>query len=283
MDNDGDLDLFVGNSAVYTNRVFSIFKNKGNGYFVEMPEFISNLDFKMVSSFGDIDNDGDADLVLGLPNYLLKIYANDGYGNFQYHAAINLLYSTYYPTLLDLNNDGYLDVVGIDRSGSVSYNNGEGGFLGLTDLGLFQPQQNVNLHGVSWGDVDNDGDFDFYGGYSANNTNGIPINVCCLNNGNGSFVQFDPTSVIVEDTCNTHCVNWVDYDNDGDMDLYVNNFWCDNSLPALYENLGEMQFTKHIIVDEMYRYSHAISDVWGDLDNDADLDLYISVENNESP
>ncbi len=97
MDNDGDLDLFVCNSGVYSNRIFSIFKNEGNGYFVEMPEFISNLDFKMVSSFGDIDNDGDIDLVLGMPNYLLKIYANDGYGNFQYHAAINLLYSTYYP------------------------------------------------------------------------------------------------------------------------------------------------------------------------------------------
>jgi len=282
MDNDGDQDLFVGNSAVYANSVFSIYKNKGNGFFVEMPAFITNLDYGQVSSFGDIDNDGDIDLVLS-PNNPLKIYANDGNGNFQYHAAINLTYSTLYPTLLDLDADGYLDVMGIDRQGSVSYNNGEGGFLGPADLGLFQPQQNVLLHSVSWGDVDNDGDFDFYGGYSATNTNAIPVNVCCLNNGNGSFVQFDPTSVIVGDTCNTLCVNWVDYDNDGDMDLYVHNIGCDNSLPVLYENLGDMEFTRHDFIDEIYRYSQASSAVWGDLDNDADLDLYITVENNVNP
>ena len=87
----------------------------------------------------------------------------------------------------------------------------------------------------------------------------------------------------MEGTCTTTCANWVDYDNDGDMDLYVNNIICDNMLPALYENLGDMQFTRHVIIDEIYRYSFAVSTVWGDLDNDADLDLFISVENNEYP
>ncbi len=101
---------------------------------------------------------------------------------------------------------------------------------------------------------------------------------CYLNDGNGALVQFDPTSPIVEDACFTPCVNWVDYDNDGDMDLYVHNVGCEGSLSALYENLGDMQFTKHDFIDEIYRYSWANSAVWGDLDNDADLDLFISVE-----
>ena len=283
MDNDGDLDLFVGNSAVYADRIFSTFKNESNGFFIEMPAFVTNLDNKMVSSFGDIDNDGDVDIFVGRPYYTLKVYTNNGYGNFQFDNSIYSLNSEFYPVLLDLNNDGFLDAVTIDKWGKVSYNNGNGGFLDQINLGLFQVQNNVILHGVSWGDVDNDGDFDFYGGYSASNENGIPINLCYINNGDGSFVQFDPTSIIVEDTCTTPCVNWVDYDNDGDMDLYVNNFSCDNSLPALYENLGDMQFTKHVIVDEIYRHSFANSAVWGDLDNDGDLDLYISVENNELP
>ncbi|MDB4303896.1 CRTAC1 family protein, partial [Desulfosarcina sp.] len=282
MDNDGDLDLFVGNSAVYANRVFSTFKNESNGFFIEMPEFITNLDDKMVSSFGDIDNDGDVDLFVGRPYSILKVYTNNGNGNFEYGQSLYSLNSEFYPVLLDLNNDGFLDAVTIDRYGKVSYNNGNGVFLGSTSLGLFQVQQNVMLHGVSWGDVDNDGDFDFFGGYSPGQ-GGIPINLCYLNDGDGNFVQFDPTSIIVEGECTTTCVNWVDYDNDGDMDLYVNNFSCENSLPALYENLGDMQFTKHVIVDEIYRHSFANSPVWGDLDNDADLDLYISVENNEFP
>jgi hypothetical protein len=87
----------------------------------------------------------------------------------------------------------------------------------------------------------------------------------------------------VEGECTTTCANWVDYDNDGDMDLYVHNVICDNMLPALYENLGDMQFIRHDIIDDAYRYSFANSAVWGDLDNDADLDLYIAVENNPFP
>jgi len=281
MDNDGDLDLFVGNSAVYANRVFSIFKNEGNGFFIEMPAFITEFDYKMVSSFGDVDNDGDIDLFAGLPNTQLRCYANDGFGNFQHTTSLYSNSSFYYPLLIDLDSDGFLDVIGIDRWGSVNYNNGHGGFQGSTNLGLFHVE-NVLLHGVSWGDVDNDGDFDFYGGYSENG-GGTPKNNCYLNDGNGAFVEFDPTSPIVQDTCTTTCANWVDYDNDGDMDIYVHNVICDCSLPALYENLGDMQFIRHVFVDEMYRYSFANSAVWGDLDNDADLDLYISIENNEFP
>jgi hypothetical protein len=283
MDNDGDLDLFVGNSAVGVNRIFSIFKNERNGFYIEMPEFITNLAFKMVSSFGDIDNDGDTDLFAGLPNNTLNIYTNNGYGNFQFDNSIDSPDFQYYPILFDLNNDGFLDVVAIDRWGSVLYNNESGGFLGWQDLGLFQQQENVYLHGVSWGDADDDGDLDFFVGYSAPNEYGIPINLCYLNDGNGEFTQFDPTSPIVEGECTTTCENWLDYDNDGDMDLYVHNVGCEGSLSALYENLGDMQFTKHDFIDEIYRYSWANSAVWGDLDNDADLDLFISIENNPFP
>jgi hypothetical protein len=235
----------------------------------------------MVSSFGDIDNDGDVDLFVGRPYYMLKVYTNNGYGNFQFDNSIYSMNSEFYPVLLDLNNDGFLDVVIIDRWGKVLYNNGTGGFLGAASLGLFQVQANVGLHGVSWGDPDDDGDLDFFGGYSSNG--GIPKNLCYLNNGSGDFEQFDPTSPIVEGECTTPCINWVDYDNDGDMDLYVHNFSCDNKLPSLYENLGDMQFTRHDIIDEMYRHSFANSSVWGDLDNDGDLDLFITVENNEFP
>jgi len=283
MDNDGDLDIFGGNSAVNTNRVFSFYKNEGNGLFIEMSAFITDLDFSQVSSFGDVDNDGDIDLFAGLPNTQLRCYENDSFGNYQLFTAFYSNNSYLYPSLIDFDNDGFLDVVSINRFGSVNYNNGNGTFYQHESLGLFHVEENVLLHSVSWGDADNDGDLDFYGGYSATNDTGIPINLCYLNNGNGAFVEFDPTSVIVEDTCNTLCVNWVDFDNDGDMDLYVHNPVCDNSLPALYENLGNMEFARHEIIDEIYRYSFASSGSWGDLDNDADLDLFITVENNVNP
>ena len=284
MDNDGDLDIASSNNGVYANnRIFSLFKNERNGYYVKMPQFIDSTDFKNVRSFGDIDNDGDIDLFRGsLNGNELKYYTNDGYGNFQFNTLFYLWYPTSYALLLDLNNDGYLDILGINREGSVNINDGNGGFLGTSGLGIFQQQENVFLHGVSWGDFDDDGDLDFYGGYTSL-SGGIPKNVCFLNDGNTWFTQFNPLSPIVEGACATPCVNWVDYDNDGDMDLYVHNVMCDNTLPTLYENLGNMQFTRHDIIDEIYRHSFANSTVWGDLDNDGDLDLFITVENNEFP
>ncbi len=282
MDNDGDQDLFVGNSAVGVNRMFSIFKNERNGLYMEMPELIS--DYNMLSSHGDIDNDGDVDIITGMPTNEVYIYTNNGYGTFQFNTFFYLWYPVYYPTLLDLNNDGFLDVLGINRQGSINLNDGNGGFLGTSGLGFFQTQLNVYLHGVSWGDPDNDGDFDFYGGYTADiGSSGNPVNICYLNDGNTWFTQFDPSSPIVEGACTTPSVNWVDYDNDGDMDIYVHNIWSDNILPALYENLGNMEFTKHEIIDEIYRHSFSNSSVWGDLDNDGDLDLFLTVENNDFP
>nr|NQU90859.1 VCBS repeat-containing protein [Bacteroidota bacterium] len=283
MDNDGDQDLFVGNCGVGINRNFSYFKNERNGFYVEMTEFINEV--KIVSSFGDVDNDGDPDLFTGQPIDYLDVYANDGYGSYTALTSIYSPDSDFYPTLLDINSDSFLDVIGINKWGSVLYNNGNGTFQGWVDLGLIQQQPNVFLHGVSWGDPDDDGDLDFFGGYTSNigGPGGIPTNLCYLNDGNGGLVQFDPTSPIVEGECPTPCANWVDYDNDGDMDLYVHNVMCDNMLPALYENLGDMEFIRHDIIDEIYRHSFANSSVWGDLDNDGDLDLFLTIENNNFP
>ena len=42
MDNDGDLEIASSNKGVYTSRVFSLFKNERNGYYIEMPEFTSH-------------------------------------------------------------------------------------------------------------------------------------------------------------------------------------------------------------------------------------------------
>ncbi len=290
MDNDGDQDLLINNVGVYIQRYFSIYRNEQNGFFVKLNGFIGNPNYQNLRSLGDIDNDGDLDLFASwVDAKYLRIYVNDGYGNYQLDTTITLAHKSLYPSLIDLNNDGFLDMVGINRHGSVSYNDGNGGFMGNTDLGLLHEPPDITLHGMSWGDCDNDGDMDFYGGYSYNGTEGghVSKNACFLNNGDGTFTKFDETSVIVDDsTSENMCVNWVDYDNDGDMDLYVVNFTLDSingPLSAIYENLGNMQFTKHVFEDEMYRNSFKISSVWGDLDNDADLDLYVSVENNEIP
>lgn len=290
MDNDGDQDLLIGNSGVFIDRFFSIFKNEGGGVYIKIPNFVTDPGAQMLTSLGDIDNDGDMDLFAGnVNNSTSLVFVNDGFGNYIFNNSVNSIYSTNYRSLIDMNNDGFLDVVSINRYGSVNYNDGNGGFLGSTLLGLLHGPPNIGLHGMSWGDCDDDGDMDFYGGYSyaGSEPGQVSKNACFLNNGDGTFVKFDETSVIVDDsTSENMCVNWVDYDNDGDLDLYVLNFTLDSingPLSALYENLGSMQFTKHVFEDEMYRNSFKVSSIWGDLDNDADLDLYVTVENNVLP
>ncbi len=283
MDNDGDLDIAINNSGTQINRIFSIYKNERNGFYTEEPEFITNLDFKNVGPLGDIDNDGDIDLLAGMPYEYLGIFPNHGYGNFSYSNTVNLPTSRYYPILLDLNNDGSLDLVGIDEYGSVCYNNGNGEFMAWEDLGYFHDQEIGYLHGVSWGDVDDDGDMDFYGGYSGT----WPRNKCFLNNGNGGFELFDSTSVITDNLSTvTQSLNWLDYDNDGDLDLYImETVWAyqNEGFSAIYENLGDMQFERHMIGNPIYNGSFTMSSIWGDLDNDADLDLYLTLENNVNP
>lgn len=66
MDNDGDLDLLVSNVGVYISRPFSIYKNERNGYIVKILAGLSHS--KNLNSFGDIDNDGDADLFTSSQN-----------------------------------------------------------------------------------------------------------------------------------------------------------------------------------------------------------------------
>jgi hypothetical protein len=289
MDNDGDLDLLINNYGVYAGGYFSVFKNERNGLFEKIPNFVNNGAYWHLNSLGDFDNDGDLDVFAGgVGANTLKIYSNDGYGNYQYNSTIVLAYSSLYPSLIDLNSDGSLDIIGINRFGSLRYSDGNGGFHASVFLGLLHETLYNILHSISWGDCDNDGDFDAYGGYSTtdNSSGNLSRNACFINNGDGTFVKFDETSVIVDDsTAENASVNWVDYDNDGDMDLYVLNFTleADGPLSALYENLGDMQFTKHVFEDEMYRNSFTNSSVWGDLDNDADIDLYVSVENNPFP
>ncbi|MBM3278906.1 MAG: VCBS repeat-containing protein [Candidatus Handelsmanbacteria bacterium] len=65
---------------------------------------------------------------------------------------------------------------------------------------------------------------------------------------------------------------WADYDNDGDLDLYVADYASAN---GLYRNLGDGTFAKA----GLNPGESVIAAAWGDYDNDGDLDLYVVRKN----
>ena len=293
VDNDGDLDPIISNMSAISSSdpPLSVYLNEGGGFFTRQ-QFITDYEdeymINLHSPMADIDNDGDIDLIgTSTKNEDLAIFFNDGLGNFSFDAFLSWpkdnssFYFSIYPVILDLNKDGYLDIIKFDSVIVAHYNDGSGKFVVKDTVGSFNRSVNKDwLHSMALGDVDNDGDMDIYCGLSR----GVEKNAFFINTGT-SFEQVDDTHITVSESEMTTSVHWVDYDNDGDMDLFTTNmsFGSGGRLPALYENLGNLEFVKHSILDEKYKGSFTISDYWGDLDNDGDQDLYISLEDGPFP
>jgi len=142
--------------------------------------------------------------------------------------------------LCDYNNDGILDVTlcGVisDTTGVFIYNNDGAGHL---------TNNNVNISGalmssISWGDYDNDGDLDLAicGGtnYSYNES---AISKIYRNDGNGVFTDINaPLTGVCFGT-----INWIDYDNDGDLDILLTGQKADGeSISCFYLNKGNNDF-----------------------------------------
>ena len=101
----------------------------------------------------------------------------------------------------------------------------------VTDPGRFD--------GASWGDVENDGDFDcFIVNWYGDNDHFF------LNDGDGTFTQVTTGAPVTTPGYSEAC-SWGDYDNDGLIDLYVTNSGIGTGDPNfLYHNDGGGNFTR---------------------------------------
>ena len=122
---------------------------------------------------------------------------------------------------------------------------------------------------VNWIDYDNDGDVDLF---VTNGPQQGQNNFFYENNGDGTFTKITNIA-ITQDGKASDGSSWGDIDNDGDLDLFVANWWGQPNL--LYLNNGDKTFTfqQGILMTTETSYSETGS--WGDYNNDGYLDLYV--------
>jgi hypothetical protein len=269
VDGDGDLDLVAGNNG-QTNRLY-LNDGTANPFSGVVGSDIS-ADAQPTSSLalGDVDGDGDLDLVAGNYNQTNRLYLNNGTFNpFNAVSGSNIssdVHSTRSVALGDVDGDGDLDLVaGNDGQTNRLYlNNGTSDlFSGVSGSSISADSHTT--YSVALGDVDGDGDLDLVAG-NYNQTNRL-----YLNNGTANPFNGVSGSNVSADTHNTISVALGDVDGDGDLDLVAGNYHQAN---RLYLNNGTSDpfngvSGSDISADTYYTWSVVL----GDVDGDGDLDL----------
>jgi enediyne biosynthesis protein E4 len=243
------------------------------------------------ANFVDVNGDGWDDIYItngppGGQNNML--YINNTDGTFTTVINGNIVSdgsSSDGASFADADNDGDLDLFVVTwAAGSAGknffYRNiGNGTFAYEAGIAMASDQTFSEM--PVWIDFNNDQYLDLY--YT--NSNGSLGNRYYQNLQNGQFTNIT-NSTIINELKATRSVDWIDYDGDGDSDLFLTNE--NNDTNTLYRNDG------YIIEDLAYRYvkitnlaivqdsKNSSGSSWADIDNDGDFDLFVANWNNQN-
>jgi hypothetical protein len=251
-DNDGFLDLVVTNSGSngLARRNF-LYHNEKNGSLsrVTVNAVSGDVEFSRGVTWIDYDNDGDVDLfVANEEKQNNSLYRNllkeAGVADFEKCTEGPLVSdggSSWSASWGDYNNDGFEDVFitnWMDEDNFLYMNNTDGTFTRVIDDTIAHDGGYSASSG--WGDYDNDGDLDMIV-TSAYKKGEMLANVLYQNmlmeTGRPAFGRRDGGAVTA-DSGYSYGVAWGDYDNDGDLDLYVARTFDEAQRNALYRNEG---------------------------------------------
>jgi hypothetical protein len=300
LDNDGDMDVVLSNvrneSEFTAFAVLTLWFNQGDGRFT--PTRIEDYQHEAgwASTAGDVDQDGDADLLV-YHGYRLRMDFNLGgiqdgnLGEFGKSRFINQPSSdAQYGSILlgDLNNDGLVDgiVTGCcGRAFTLDEEDDTPNFTWAwinesTPTGSLVPHSTVlsapdglSLSSADLGDLDSDGDLDLFAAVIApsESRNTDPSDRVILNDGSGDFADSGQRLGSTDSTS----VDLGDIDNDGDLDALVGN----QSGASLWINQGGAQNGQEAsfkLSSQMISGNHTQKVFLSDLDDDGDLDTLIA-------
>ena len=289
-DGDGDLDLYVVTGFVASPNN-QLYRNDG-GTFVAVTgvPLVQDGSDTACSAWADVDNDGDLDaFVSNLATGDGTLYLASAPGTLAPAVAAG------FPSTLkgvgcawgDYDNDGFVDLViaalygqgGIATGNRLFHNQRDGTFAEVT-TGPIATTHDTHHH-PTWADYDGDGDLDlfFATGSISGGTN--PDRMYRNQLAETGYATFEAitTGIIATDARSSQCLQWIDYDNDGDPDLFAVNY---NSVPCqLYRNDGGA-FTKITSGALVTDLGSAHGATWGDFDLDGDLDVYVALDLGQS-
>jgi hypothetical protein len=294
-DADGDVDVFVGQTNP-GNETGDFFRNNGNGFFEEVSADLGLDDpgFHQNVAWSDVNNDGLLDLLIAMegPTEKHEVYLQQPDGTFiafGSEAGFQQIegVKAYGMAVGDADNDGDIDVyISTCRSDNRIRNNfyrnllSEFGTFRFFDIADVNGTQNFeNSYGTEFHDFDDDGDLDlFMTGADAQRSR------LWRNDGIVQFTDVDeitsPVKVFENRGGDFNGSRAIDYDNDGDLDVYFHDHLAANgqdSARTLYRNDGDWDFTDVTEQEGLLNTNEGGYDsAWGDFDLDGDLDLFTS-------
>jgi hypothetical protein len=276
-DNDGDLDLFVGNN----DGVVQYYRNDGTAaaynYVLANNTFATATAGQYtVPAFCDIDGDGDQDLFIGSTTEIY-FYRNDGTAA---SGSWSLTYTNYEmisteiyaaPAFVDLDNDSDFDMVAGESHRGMAYYDNFGTALGAAWQMVTRYYMSIDVQYPcfpSFCDIDDDGDHDLFIGRYYNDI------YMLTNTGTAEVPAWETTETEYIQTSSIPV--FCDIDDDGDYDLFVGT---NEGTLEYYQNAGSPGSPVWAAVVKDYGgidfTDGYCSPAFGDLDDDGDLDLLL--------
>ncbi|MEO0185820.1 MAG: VCBS repeat-containing protein, partial [candidate division WOR-3 bacterium] len=281
IDNDGDLDMFVGE---YIGNV-NFYRNTGsatnpNMSYVRRHYVDIDMNSSSTPTFVDIDNDGDYDMFAGEWVGIIDYYQNSGTATNHRWTIVSENYAgidvgdNSAPTFVDIDADNDFDLFIGNLEGNIYYYRNDGN---ATTPNFTLVSSNYNSIDVGdraapdFIDIDNDNDFDLFIG----NNDGVIW--FYRNTGTPSV----PSWTLVSSNYNNIDVGeraipyFADVDRDGDFDLFIGEYW---GTTFFYRNTGTPSVPAWTFVTNTFagiNVEENTAPTFVDIDNDNDLDLFI--------